>query len=59
MGERVFATARGEVISSMGPKKPSKGGDNRDAGTGRFVTEKYAKKHPGTTIHESGKKKGK
>jgi hypothetical protein len=43
----------------MASKKPSKGGDNRDAGTGRFVTEKYAKRHPGTTIHESGKKKGK
>jgi hypothetical protein len=45
-----------EEVMSMAAKKPSNGGDNRDAGTGRFVTGKYAKKHPGTTIHESGKK---
>ncbi len=26
---------------------------NRDAGTGRYVTEKYAKKHPKTTVKET------
>jgi hypothetical protein len=25
---------------------------NRDAGTGRFVTEKYVEKHPKTTVTE-------
>ncbi|ARG96502.1 hypothetical protein [Legionella micdadei] len=27
----------------------------RDAGTGRYVTEKYAKTHPRTTVSESNK----
>lgn len=34
----------------------------RDAGNGRYVTETYAKKHPGTTVKETDKvttKKGK
>ena len=26
---------------------------SRDAGTGRFVTEDYAKKHPKTTVTET------
>jgi hypothetical protein len=30
---------------------------NRDAGTGQFVTEKYADKHPRTTVTETVKKK--
>ena len=33
------------------PRKAS-----RDAGTGRFVTEEYAKKHPKTTVTETMKK---
>jgi hypothetical protein len=28
---------------------------NRDAGTGRFVSSKYAEKHPNTTIKEGGR----
>ncbi|EEY89627.1 hypothetical protein HMPREF0017_01931 [Acinetobacter lwoffii SH145] len=35
-------------IISMATKKVS-----RDAGTGRFVTEGYAKKHPKTTVTET------
>jgi len=29
---------------------------SRDTGTGRFVTEEYAKKHPKTTVTETVKK---
>lgn len=29
--------------------------DYRSAKTGRFVTEKYAKKHPSTTVKEKNK----
>ncbi|MFO2486392.1 hypothetical protein SCJ60_14065 [Legionella pneumophila serogroup 9] len=29
----------------------------RDAGTGRYVTKEFAKKHPGTTIGENSKPK--
>lgn len=29
----------------------------RDAGTGRYVTKEFAKKHPGTTIGEHSKPK--
>lgn len=50
---------RREVRALAAGKTSSKGGDYRDAGSGRFVTKRYADKHPGTTIHESGKKKGK
>lgn len=32
---------------------------NRDAGTGRFVTEKYVEKHPKTTVTETRKIKPK
>jgi hypothetical protein len=28
---------------------------NRDAGTGRFVTKKYAEEHPKTTVTETTK----
>jgi hypothetical protein len=28
---------------------------NRDAGTGRFVTEEYVEKHPKTTVTETRK----
>ncbi|WP_448761203.1 hypothetical protein [Acinetobacter tandoii] len=31
----------------------SKNKVSRDAGTGRFVTEEYAKKHPKTTVTET------
>lgn len=34
-----------------GKKKPPP--KHRDAGTGRYVTEKYAKKHKKTTVKES------
>jgi hypothetical protein len=40
----------------MAPKKPSKSTDHRDAGTGRFVTEKYADNHKKTTVKETRKK---
>lgn len=30
---------------------------NRDAETGRFVTEEYVKKNPKTTVTETNKKK--
>lgn len=30
---------------------------NRDAGTGQFVTKKYADNHPKTTVTETVKKK--
>ncbi len=29
----------------------------RDAGTGRYVTKEFAKKHPGTTVGENSKPK--
>lgn len=29
----------------------------RDAGTGQFVTDAYGKRHPGTTEHETIKRK--
>jgi len=32
---------------------------HRDAGTGEYVTKKYADKHPKTTVKETDKKKGK
>ena len=37
-------------------KKGSKRKIHRDAVTGRFVTEDYAKKHPGTTVTETVKR---
>jgi hypothetical protein len=40
----------------MAGKKPSKGSDYRRADTGRYTTEKYAKKHPKTTVKETRKK---
>jgi len=39
----------------MPPKKSS--GTNRSAVTGRYVTARYAKSHPATTVHHSSKKK--
>jgi hypothetical protein len=33
--------------------KPAQREVNRDAGTGKFVTEKYADKHPKTTVRET------
>lgn len=42
--------------------KPKTHKANRDAGTGQFVTESYAKKHPKTTVEETvlnGQKKKK
>jgi len=37
-------------------KKSSTVTQNRSAKTGRFVTEKYAKTHPSTTVTEKNKK---
>lgn len=40
------------------PKKSSSGGGSyRSAKTGRYVTEKYGKSHPSTTVKESNSKK--
>jgi len=44
-------------VASKG-KQPSGGGHSRSAKTGRYVTEKYAKQHPATTVTEHDKKKG-
>jgi hypothetical protein len=41
----------------MAKSKPSKIKVNRSAVTGRFVTEKYTKAHPKTTVTETVKKK--
>ena len=38
----------------MAKKQPTKK-VNRDAGTGQFVREDYAKKHPKTTVTETVK----
>ena len=35
----------------------SGGGRGRDAGTGEYVTKKYAESHPKTTVVEHDKKK--
>ena len=40
----------------MTGKKPS-GGSYRSAKTGRYVTPKYGKSHPSTTVKESPPKK--
>lgn len=45
--DREMATKNG---GGKGPK------DYRDSGTGRFVPEGYAKKHPGTTEGEHNRK---
>ena len=37
--------------------KKSSGGTYRSAKTGQYVTPKYGKTHPATTIKESSKKK--
>jgi len=37
-------------------KKSSVASQNRSAKTGRFVTEKYTKEHPSTTVKENNKK---
>lgn len=37
--------------------KPAATTHNRDAGTGRYVTKKYADNHPKTTVTERDKKK--
>ena len=58
MAVRTGATSnpsRGEVNNNMAPKKPTRT-DNRSAKTGRFVTERYAKTHPSTTVKETRKK---
>jgi len=47
-------TAKGNPSKGSGGKPTT---DNRSAETGRFVTEKYAEKHPKTTVKETNKKK--
>ena len=37
-------------------KKGSSGGSYRSAVTGRFVTPRYAKSHPSTTVRHAPKK---
>ena len=40
------------------PKKSTGGGSSyRSAKTGRYVTPKYGKSHPSTTVKETSKKK--
>lgn len=41
----------------MGSKKPKEPPKYRDAGSGQYVTEDYAKKHPKTTVKETDKPK--
>ena len=40
-----------------GKGKSSKGGHDRSAVTGKYVTPGYAAKHPKTTVHETPSKK--
>lgn len=42
-----------EEVRELAPKKQV---DHRDAGSGRFVTKKYADKHKPTTVKETRKK---
>ena len=46
-------------MAGKSPSKSSggKGGQYHDAKDGKFVTQKYAEKHPSTTFKESGRKK--
>lgn len=43
------------MSSKKGSSKPSS--DYRSAVTGRFVSERFAKSHPKTTVKENNKKK--
>lgn len=43
----------------MAKSNGSKKVDYRDAGTGRFVKEEYAKNHPKTTVRETNPKPSK
>jgi hypothetical protein len=54
--KRTYVRLARKGVRRMAAKKPTKSTDHRDAGTGRFVTEKYADKHKGTTIKETRKK---
>jgi len=48
----VYPNVRGGDMAKKGsPRKI-----HRSAKTGRFVTKKYAKRHPGTTVTETTKK---
>jgi len=42
-------------VRGIAAKKPSKGSDYRRADNGQYTTEKYADKHPKTTIKETRK----
>jgi len=41
----------------MAGKSSNAGGRGRDAGTGQYVTKKFAETHPKTTVIEHDKKK--
>jgi hypothetical protein len=56
-GGRKSAGARyGEEVKVMAGKAGKSGGAYRSAVTGRFVTSRYGKSHPKTTVKESTKK---
>lgn len=48
-------TERRKEVRRMAGKKS--GGPYRSAKTGRYVTEKYGKAHPNTTVREAAPKK--
>lgn len=47
----------GKSGSGRSYAKKSEGASYRSAKTGRYVTKKYAQRHPSTTIKESRKRK--
>jgi hypothetical protein len=53
--EEVITVAKGSG-SSKGSSGSGKGSDYRSAKTGRYVTEKFGKSHPSTTVKETKKK---
>jgi hypothetical protein len=47
---------RGKTLENMSKKSTSTPPPKyRDAGSGEYVTEEYAKKHKGTTVKETSK----
>lgn len=44
-------------MAKKSSSKSTKITHHRDAGTGKYVTKKYADKHPKTTVKETDKKK--
>lgn len=45
------------MVKKDSDSKPASTTHNRAAGTGRYVTKKYADNHPKTTVTERDKKK--